>query len=296
MGLDKATTAQLSRFGTAFREARDRGANESDTVMYLVKFFEDVLGYDSLKGEISKELAIKDRYCDVALKVDGAVRLLVEAKAASLKSLSEKHIEQAGNYASRSGMPWVLLTNGIEWRLYHLTFSEGEGIINDIAFEMNLLEDLETNAEGAWAKLELLTRAAMKKGTLEDFWQQKKVLSAASVVRVLFHEDVLRVVRRLLRKDAEAMLDIEDVFSAVRDVISKEALADAGDLGITKRRKRRRKVQRTDATTGQTVTEEIEEDDEAQEPAEPPAAAAAPALPSTPSVDSVAPTQPPAKA
>ena len=52
MGLDKQTTAQLTRFATAFREARDRGANESDTVMYLVKFFEDVLGYDSLKGEI----------------------------------------------------------------------------------------------------------------------------------------------------------------------------------------------------------------------------------------------------
>ena len=33
--------------------------------MYLVKFFEEVLGFDSLKGEISKELAIKDRYCDM---------------------------------------------------------------------------------------------------------------------------------------------------------------------------------------------------------------------------------------
>jgi hypothetical protein len=295
MGLDKATMAQLSRFATAFREARDRGANESDTVMYLVKFFEDVLGYDSLKGEISKELAIKDRYCDVALKVDGAVRLLVEVKAASLKSLSDKHIEQAGNYASRSGMPWVLLTNGIEWRLYHLTFSEGEGIVNDVAFDMNLLEGLESNAEGAWGKLELLTRDAMKKGSLEDFWQQKKVLSAASVVRVLFHEDVLRVVRRLLRKDAEAMLDIEDVFSAVRDVVSKEALADAGDLGITKRRKRRRKVQRTDVTTGETVSEELEEDDDAQELADP-SASAGPAQPSAASAEPVAPTQPPAKA
>ncbi len=74
-------------FAAAFREARDQGKNEADTVMYLVRFFENVLGYDALKGEISKELAIKDRYCDVALKVDGAVRLLVEAKAASQKTL-----------------------------------------------------------------------------------------------------------------------------------------------------------------------------------------------------------------
>jgi hypothetical protein len=103
----------------------------------------------------------------------------------------------------------------------------------------------------------------VKKGALEDFWEQKKVLSPASVVRVLFHEDVLREVRRLLRKDADAMLDIQDVFRAVRDVISNEALANAGDLGIVKKRKRRRKVQRTDTATGQTVTEEVEVEDDA---------------------------------
>jgi predicted type IV restriction endonuclease len=261
MGLDKQTAAQLTRYATAFREARERNANESDTVMYLVKFFEDVLGYDSLKGEISKELAIKDRYCDIALKVDGVVRVLVEVKAASLKALADKHIEQAENYGSRAGVPWVVLTNGIDWRLYHLSFNEGEGIAHDLVFEANLPDGMEKDHEGLWAKLSILGRDALKRDELGAFWAQRKVLSAASVVRVLFHEDVLREVRRLLRKDAEAMLEIEDVFKAVRDVLSHEALAEAGDLGITKRRKKRRKVQKTDAATGQTVTEEVEEDD-----------------------------------
>jgi predicted type IV restriction endonuclease len=277
MGLDKQTAAQLARFATAFREARERNANESDTVMYLVKFFEDVFGYDSLKGEISKEQAIKDRYCDLALKVEGAVRVLVEVKAASAKALADKHIEQAGNYGSRAGVPWVLLTNGIEWRLYHLSFSEGEGIVHDVVFEANLLEGLEQDHEGLWAKLSILSRDAMKRDELGAFWAQRKVLSAASVVKVLFHEDVLRQVRRLLRKDAEAMLEIEDVFKAVRDVLSQEALAEAGDLGITKRRKKRRKVERTDAVTGQTVTDEVEVDDDEPEAAAAPAATPTPA-------------------
>ena len=59
----------------------------------LIKTLADTSGADAVqkaldrtKGEVSKELAIKDRYCDVALKVDGSVRLLVEAKAASLKA------------------------------------------------------------------------------------------------------------------------------------------------------------------------------------------------------------------
>jgi hypothetical protein len=262
MAIPKDVLAQLKRFATAFKEARDRGANESDTAMFLVKFFEEVLGYDSLKGEISKELAIKDRYCDIALKVDGTVKVLVEAKAAGLKGLADKHIEQAENYASRSGLPWVVLTNGVEWRLYHLTFNEGEGIAHDIAFESNLVAEMETDPDALWSKLSILSRSSVKRNDLDEFWAHKKVLSANSVVKVLFHEDVLAVIRRELNREAPARLDVEDVFKAVRDVLSKEALAEAGDLGIRKKRKRRRKVERTDAATGTVVTEEVEEDEQ----------------------------------
>jgi predicted type IV restriction endonuclease len=260
MGIPKDVLAQVRRFAMAFKEARDRGANESDTAMYLVKFFEEVLGYDSLKGEISKEHAIKDRYCDIALKLDGAVKVLVEVKAAGLKALSDKHIEQAEGYASHSGLPWVLLTNGIEWRLYHVSYNEGEGIAHEVAFEANLLTEAESDPDGLWTKLGVLSRSSVKKNDLDEFWAHKKVLSASSVVRVLFHEDVLAVIRRELNRDAPARLDVEDVFKAVRDVLSKEALAEAGELGIRKKRKRRRKVQRTDAVTGTVVTEEVEED------------------------------------
>jgi hypothetical protein len=102
----------------------------------------------------------------------------------------------------------------------------------------------------------------VKRNDLDEFWAHKKVLSANSVVKVLFHEDVLAVIRRELNREAPARLDVEDVFKAVRDVLSKEALAEAGDLGIRKKRKRRRKVERTDAATGTVVTEEVEEDEQ----------------------------------
>ncbi len=262
MAIAKEILQKLNRFATAFREARDRGANESDTVMSLVKFFEEVLEYNSLKGEISKELAIKDRYCDLALKIDGAVQILVECKASGLKGLVDKHIEQAENYASRSGVRWVLLTNAIEWRLYHLTFVESEGIVHDLAFELNLLEELERDPEAAWAKLSLLGRNAIAKGLLEEYWDERKALSPASVVKALFTQDVLAVLRRELRREAKALLDIEDVFAAVRDVLSKEALMEAGDITVKKRRKKRRKVTRTktDPATGATASEEVEEE------------------------------------
>jgi hypothetical protein len=242
MAVEKALLTKLNRFATAFKDARDRGANESDTVMFLVKFFEEVLGYDSLKGEISKELAIKDRYCDIAIKIDGTVQFLVECKSAGLKGLVDKHIEQAENYASRQGICWVLLTNGIEWKLYHLTFAEWEGIAHDLAFEVNFLDELAADSECLWEKLELLSRDCVESGDLESFWAQKKLLSPASVIKVLFTQDVLMVIRRELNRNSDARLDIEDVFASIRDVLSKESLMSAGDIGITKRRKKRKKI------------------------------------------------------
>lgn len=262
----------MKRFAAAFRDARDRGANEADTVMFLVKFFEEVLGYDSLRGEISKELQIKERYCDLALKVEGTIHYLVECKAASVKGLRDKDIEQAENYASRAGIRWVVLTNGIEWRLYHLSFAENEGITHDLAFEANLLDEIESNPEGFWAKLSLLSRGSVQKDHLEDYWAQKKALSPASVVRTLFSHEVLVRIRRELNRTAPARLELQDVFDAVRDALSKEALLAAGDISITKRRKKRRKVVKTDVATGQTVTEEIEEegpDEESESPSLP---------------------------
>ena len=70
MPIDKPTLAKLRKFADAFKAARERNADEADTVMYLVRFFEEVLGYDLLAGEITKEIAVEDRYCDFAVMLD----------------------------------------------------------------------------------------------------------------------------------------------------------------------------------------------------------------------------------
>jgi hypothetical protein len=242
MPIDRSVLNQLKRFAAAFRDARDRGANESDTVMYLVKFFEEVLGYDSLKGEISKELQIKDRYCDLALKIDGTISVLVEGKAAGVKGLTDKHIEQAENYASRAGIRWVVLTNGIEWKLYHLSFAENEGINHDLTWEANLLDEVDADPETFWSKMSLLSRYAVQKEMLEDYLSQKKALSPTSVVHAIFSSNVLKALRRELNRSAPARLEPRDVFNAVRDALSKEALLSAGDIKLPRQGKRRRKA------------------------------------------------------
>jgi hypothetical protein len=71
MNVDKKMLNSLKKYAALFK-ARANDINESETVMFLTEFFKEILGYDPLSGEISKEVAIKDRYCDLAIKIDKA--------------------------------------------------------------------------------------------------------------------------------------------------------------------------------------------------------------------------------
>lgn len=232
--MDKGVKKSLQQYAQVFHDGRQRGANEADTVMYLTKFFTDVLGYD-LFSEITKEFQVRDRYCDIAIKIEGQVRFLVEAKAMPL-SLADRHIEQAGNYASRSGIQWVVLTNGISWRLYHLTFDTG-GIEHDLAFEVELTP--ESDLEEAWKCLHLLSRESLVGEGLEDFWAHKKTLSPASLVKALFTEEVLNALRRDLHRKSEVRLELTDVAASLRRLLNPEVLTE--DIKIRKARKKRKK-------------------------------------------------------
>jgi len=73
-------------------------------------------------------------------------------------------------------------------------------------------------------------------------------------VRVLFREECLTVIRRQLNRDAPARLEMEDVFNAVRDALSKEALLAAGDISIKKKRKKRKRVPKAESAADQPAT------------------------------------------
>ncbi|MDP3936675.1 MAG: type I restriction enzyme HsdR N-terminal domain-containing protein [Deltaproteobacteria bacterium] len=199
----------------------------------MIKVFEDVLGYDAL-SEISRETQVKGKYIDIALKIAGVVKVIVEAKAAAV-TLRERHIEQAEQYASKNNFEWVLLTNGVVWNLYHLTFDEG--IESVLAFSADLSSD--ENFDGSAKCLGILHRQSIKKGELDQFWEQKTALSPASIGRALFQEDVIRVIRREIRRGEGILADPEDLAEALRRMLSSEAREAMGPLKVKKRRSKR---------------------------------------------------------
>lgn len=209
--------------------------NEADTVRRVTKVLEDALGYDPML-EIGREAQLKGKYLDLLIKVDDVARLIVEVKRAGIK-LRDRHIDQAYTYASTNNIPWVLLTNGVVWNLYHLTFEEG--IEYERAFSLDFSKlDLEAAAD----KLALLHRENVRKGGLEDFWECQIALSWPSIAKALFQEDVLRRIRREIRRTAGILIDTEDLSERLREMMSPEVRETIGQVKVRKR-SRRRKIQ-----------------------------------------------------
>jgi predicted type IV restriction endonuclease len=216
-------------------KAQADNLNEGDTVQRVIKVFEEVLGYDPM-AEITRESAIKERYCDLALKIEDTIRILVEVKAAGMV-LRERHTEQAQNYASHGNIRWVVLTNGVVWNLYHLTF--GEGIEATLAFTVDLSEGVSDKAADL---LSLLHRQAVKKGDLDDYWERRVALSPASIGRALFTEEALKFIRREIRRREGVSIDEEDLAAAIHEMLSTEARERIGPLKIRRRPKARAKT------------------------------------------------------
>lgn len=106
--------ATVKRYQSVLSAAKARDVGESDTVTIVVDMLADVFGYDKY-AEITSEHAIKGTFCDLAIKFDGTLQLLIEVKAIGLE-LKENFVKQAIDYAANQGVDWVVLTNGAYWR------------------------------------------------------------------------------------------------------------------------------------------------------------------------------------
>jgi hypothetical protein len=253
MPIDKPTLVKLKKFAKVFADARDRDANESDTVMYLIEFFKEVLDYDPLSGDISKEIKVDDWFCDFGIRLDDKIAFLVEAKQAGVPALKGKHIAQAENYASHAGINWVLLTNGVLWQLYHLTFANG--IQREVVFDLNFLDDLEQKPDWVWETLSVLDKRNVREDSLDTYYERQKLLSPKNLVNLLLGEEVLMKLRQELNHKAPSRLELTTVFEAVRDVLSQEALAIAAEIVPPSKKQHHRKHRKDDIASAPDCTE-----------------------------------------
>jgi hypothetical protein len=225
----------LKRFQPILAAAKARDVNESDTVVIITDLLQEIFGYDKY-SEITSEHMIRGTFCDLAIKLEGHLALLIEAKAIGL-DLKEQFVKQAVDYAANQGVEWVALTNGVVWRVYKVAFSKP--IEHELVVEFDLLSMNARKADDL-ELLGLLAKEGWQKARLGDYHSQRQALNRFTLAAVVLSEPVLEVVRREVRRLApEVRIDIDGMRDALQvEVLKREVLegdkADAARKQVAK--------------------------------------------------------------
>lgn len=227
-------TNGIKKFQPIIKKAQAKDINESDTVTIISDILSDVFGYDKYT-EITSEFAIKKTYCDLAIKLNGVPKLLIEAKAAGL-DLKEQHIKQAVDYGANSGIEWVVLTNSVNWKIYNIVF--GKPVTPELVYEFNLAT-INPKKQADLEALYYLTHEAMTKGNktfLEEFHDQQQIINRYTVAQIILSDVVLDTIRKTLKKiSADVKSSNEEIQKIIlEEVIKRDILDDEKAIAAKK--------------------------------------------------------------
>lgn len=206
----------LKKFQPILASAKVKDVNESNTVVIITDMLSEIFGFDKYT-EITTEHAIKSTFCDLAIQVDGVLKILIEVKAIGL-DLKENHIKQAIDYAANKGVDWVALTNGLTWKIFKVTFAKpiGQELVVDIDIS-SLSHKNDIHIE----TLYLASREGLLKYALDDFYTQKQATNKFILGNLILSDDILNSIRKELR---QIFPDIKVQVGEIRETLERDVL------------------------------------------------------------------------
>ncbi len=230
--VNQRIVAGIKRFQPILASAKTRDVGESDTVTIINDMLAEIFGYDKFL-EITSEYAIRGTYCDLAIKLEGKLEMLIEVKAIGL-DLKEQHVKQAVDYAANQGVDWVVLTNGVSWRVYKVIF--GKPIGQELVIELEIC-NLSPKSTKDVESLFLFCKEGWIKSVLGEYHTQKQTLSRFFLGAMILTDPVLQVLRRQLKlMSPDVRVEIEEIKTALAaEVIKREILE--GDKATEAKRK-----------------------------------------------------------
>jgi hypothetical protein len=245
-------TMQLKRYQAILANLQKRDVSEADTVTVINDMLADICGYDKYL-HITSQYAIRGTYVDLAVKVDEDIRFLIEVKAVGLE-LKDAHVKQAIDYAANEGIEWVVLTNGVLWRIYKVHF--GQPIEKILVCELDAITTNVRNPEVIEC-FGNLSREGFSKGTMAELLLHKQVTSKFTVAAVLQTDFILEVLRREIRRMSSGVkIEVEYLRSVLRDEVLKRDLVDSDEAKAANQNIKR--LQRA-ATRKKTAAREADE-------------------------------------
>ncbi len=195
-----------------------RDANEANTRMFITDFLSDALGYSKL-DDLDTEYRIRGDFADYGIRIDKQLVAFLESKRATTK-LATKHLHQVQLYAVNEGVAWIILTNGVEWRVYHIT--GGLPVVVDPVFVVDLLGPDTVNKKADLVFY--ISREALKRRLIDELWRQKAATSPKALVAALLSEKLLKELRLEIKRNGHNADESELARLLKETVIRPEAL------------------------------------------------------------------------
>jgi predicted type IV restriction endonuclease len=222
----------LKKFQPIIAANKAKDVNESDTVTLIIDILSEVLGFDKY-NDITTEHNIRGQYCDIALKINGKLELLLEAKAIGIE-LKENHIRQIIDYAVNQGLEWVILSNGLIWRIYKVFYSKP--IQNILVGEINML-DLKYKNKEDLQKISILTKEAITKNSLDLFFTQKQATNKYMLGNLLCTPNIINVIKKELRQIyPDVKVQSEEIENVLLHEVIKRELLEGEDSDNAKKK------------------------------------------------------------
>jgi hypothetical protein len=225
-------SATLKTYQGIASSHKDRDVSEADTVTLVKDILAYVFGYDKYT-ELTSEQQIRGTYCDLAVKIEGKIKYLIEVKAVGI-DLTDVHLRQALNYGANQGIEWVVLTNSIEWRLYRIKF--GQPIDFEVISSFNLL-GVNIKNEDDQTRLFLLCREGISTDAMGLYHQHTQLLNKFTVAQIVMSKPVTSTVRRELRRlFPELNVDIEQIADILVNEVLKREVIEGDKVKETRQR------------------------------------------------------------
>ncbi len=208
--------------------------NEAETRRRVERIFERVMGYDALT-HLSRERAVRGagdtEHVDFAIQLEegeeAAPIIMVELKRVAV-DLAPKHLKQASRYAIDAGCEWVLLTNGRQWRIYHVEF--GQPPVTKLVEQWDMLHD---EVEVLAKKFDLISLRNVKRGALKKLWNITTALDPKSLLQAILSADSIRALRRVLKRDSGVAVSADHIVTGLRKMLNESSAAILDNVEVS---------------------------------------------------------------
>jgi hypothetical protein len=236
---------QIKTFQTVALSHKARDVSEADTVTLVKDILAYMFGFDKY-SELTSEVQIKGTYCDLAVKIADRIRYLIEVKAAGV-TLNDSHLRQAISYGANHGIEWIVLTNGLQWRLYRIKFAQPIETEEVSSFD---LTTVNLRSEDDLRRLFLLCKEGISSDAMDVFHQHSQLLNRFTVAQILLLEPVISIVRRELRRFfPELKVETDQIAELMKsDILKRDVIeGDKVNEASARMKKAMQKIERASA-------------------------------------------------